>query len=115
MIANLPKAIQLLVGLVANLFPVSVRRFLTFARIDSLDDGLRRLLVEPDASRRSSMMSIESSTSCSSWRLAATAPTATASLFVAAAAFFLGGRLEATRPEKNGFFWTILPSASTHQ
>ena len=49
-IANLPKAIQLLVGLVANLFPVSVRRFLTFARIDSLDDGLRRLLVEPDAS-----------------------------------------------------------------
>ena len=45
-IANLPKAIQLLVGLVANLFPVSVRRFLTFARIDSLDDGLR-LLVEP--------------------------------------------------------------------
>ena len=50
MIANLPKAIQLLVGLVANLFPVSVRRFLTFARIDSLDDGLRRLLVEPDAS-----------------------------------------------------------------
>ena len=49
-IANLPKAIQLLVGLVANLFPVSVRRFLTFARIDSLDEGLRRLLVEPDAS-----------------------------------------------------------------
>ena len=49
-IANLPKPIQILVGLVANLFPVSVRRFLTFARMDSLDGGLRRLLVEPDAS-----------------------------------------------------------------
>lgn len=50
-VCNLTPVLRLPLRLFANLLPVSVRRFLAFARVEALDGGLRRVLAERDVSR----------------------------------------------------------------
>mmetsp|Transcript_7944 Transcript_7944/g.23677 ORF Transcript_7944/g.23677 Transcript_7944/m.23677 type:complete len:368 (+) Transcript_7944:165-1268(+) len=50
-VCNLPRALQVLVGLLSPLFPKSVRRFLTFARVDEFVAG-RVLLTDAAAQEK---------------------------------------------------------------